>query len=198
MPARADGGRANIRRAVLRNGRFVSYSYQIDRCRVSRVLYTDVLDPSYAYKPGGEPVWGESPCPEYSVGSAGQITCPHGEAMAIDFYSKSGKPIAYTDDGEHIYTFSGKPVAYLDGHAVHSFSGQHIGWFEDGWIRDKTGKCVLFTDAASGGPLKPVKNVKPVKGVKHVKPIKGVKHVRSVKAVKSLSWSPLSGEQFFI
>jgi len=117
--------------------------------------------------------------------------------MSLDFYNKSGKPIAYTSDGEYLYLFNGKPVAFLSGNAVYSFSGKHIGWFEDGWIRDKNGKCVFFTSEASGGPVKPVKNVKPVKGVKHVKPVKGVKQVKSVKAVKSLSWSSFSGEQFF-
>jgi len=117
--------------------------------------------------------------------------------MAIDFYDKSGRPIAYAQDGKHIYLFSGKPVAYLSGDAIYTFSGKHIGWFQDGWVRDKKGKCVFFTLDASGGPVKPVKKVKPVKGVKKVKPVKGVKQVKSVKAVKSLSWSGLSGKQFF-
>jgi hypothetical protein len=117
--------------------------------------------------------------------------------MTIDFYSKTGEPIAHSEDGEHIYLFSGTPVAYLAGDAVYTFSGEHIGWFEDGWIRDKQGGCVLFTADARGGPVKPVKHVKTVKGVKNVKPVKGVKQAKSVKAVKSLSWSPLSGNQFF-
>lgn len=117
--------------------------------------------------------------------------------MTIDFYSRTGEPIAYSEDGEHIYLFSGAPVAYLSGDAVYGFGGEHIGWFEDGWIRDKKGGCVFFTADARGGPVKPVKNVKPVKGVKQVKPVKGVKQVKCAKAVKSLSWSPLSGRQFF-
>ena len=117
--------------------------------------------------------------------------------MTIDFYSKSGTPIAYSDEGENIYLFTGEPVAYISGDAVYAFSGEHIGWFEDGWIRDKSGGCVFFTQDAKGGPVKPVKQVKPVKGVKHVKLVKGVKHVKSVKAVKSLSWSPKSGREFF-
>lgn len=117
--------------------------------------------------------------------------------MTIDFYDSSGSPVAYCEDREHIFLFSGEPVAFLDNNAVYSFSGEHLGWFEDGWIRDKSGHCVFFTSDATGGPVKPAKHVKPVKGVKHVKPVKGVKHVKSVKAVKSLSWSPLSGEQFF-
>lgn len=117
--------------------------------------------------------------------------------MAIEFYDKSGAPTAYSEDGEHIFLFSGVPVAFMDGDAVFSFAGRQLGWFEDGWIRDKSGHCVFFTHDATGGPVKPVKHVKPVKGVKHVKPVKGVKQVKSVKAVKSLSWSPLSGPQFF-
>lgn len=118
--------------------------------------------------------------------------------MTIDFYSKTGEPIAYTEDNEHIYLFSGAPVAYLSGDAVYAFSGQHIGWFEDGWIRDKKGSCVLFSAETHGGPIKPVKRIKPIKGVKRIKPIKGVRQIKSVKAVKGLSWSPLSGKQFFV
>ena len=48
-----------------------------------------------------------------------------------------------------------------------------------------------------GGPVKLVKHVESIKGVKHVKPVTGVKHIKSVKPVKSLSWSGLSGMQFF-
>ena len=117
--------------------------------------------------------------------------------MAIDFYSQAGEPIAYTDDGQHIYLFSGRPVAFLSGDAVYLFSGKHIGWFGDGWVRDRNGRPVFFTPDAYGGPIKPVRRVKPVKGVKQVKPVKGVKQVKSIKPVKALSWSDLSGEQFF-
>jgi len=123
--------------------------------------------------------------------------CKEGVKMEIDFYDKSGEPIAYTDDGMNIYTFPGKPVAYLDGNVVYSFCGKHLGWFENGWIRDTKGKCVFFTKGATDGPLKPVKKEKPAKHFKHEKPVKGVKHVKSVKEVKALSWSTLSGEQFF-
>jgi hypothetical protein len=115
----------------------------------------------------------------------------------IDFYDYSGRPVAYTQDGTHIYTFTGRPVAYLSDDSVYSFSGVHLGWFEDGWVRDNSGQCVFYTGDATGGPLKPVKHVKPVKSVKSVKPVKSVKSVRPVRAVKSLSWSRLSGEDFF-
>lgn len=115
----------------------------------------------------------------------------------IDFYDHRGSPVAYTQDGKHIYTFSGCPVAYFSGSSVYSFSGTHLGTFEDGWIRDNSGRCVFYTADATGGPVKPVKHVKPVKSVKGVKPVKSVKSIRPVKAVKSLSWSEFSGEHFF-
>ena len=116
----------------------------------------------------------------------------------MNFYNSKGKPIAYIcDDGEHIYLFNGKPVAYLSENIVYGFNGYHLGWFEDGWVRDKRGKCVFFTENANGGPVKPIKQIAPIKGIKHIKPVKGVKHIASVKSVDSLSWSELSVEQFF-
>lgn len=115
----------------------------------------------------------------------------------IVFYNRNGTAIAYTQDDQHIYTFTGKPVAYLSDTSIYSFSGKHLGRFENGWIRDNKGRCALFTTKASGGPVKPVKKVKPVKSVKNVRPVKSVKSVRPVKPVNSSNWSELSSENFF-
>ena len=116
--------------------------------------------------------------------------------MEIVFYDRSGVPVGYTEDRQHIYLYSGDPVAYLEGDSVYSYSSAHLGWFGDGWVRDHSGACVFFTDAVSGGPVRPVKQVKPVKSVKAVKPVKRVKQVRPVRSVRSLSWSSISGPQF--
>ena len=115
----------------------------------------------------------------------------------IDFYDRSGSPVAYTQDGTHIYTFKGEPVAYFHVESVYSFSGSHLGWFEDGWIRDNNGHCVFYTQEAQGGPVKPMKQAKPLKSIKSLKPIKSLRSARPLKAMKSLSWSSLSGEHFF-
>lgn len=117
----------------------------------------------------------------------------------MTFYDSHGKPIAYLyDDGEHIYLFNGKPVAYLYGDAVYGYNGHHLGWFENGWIRDIHGQCVFFTENATGsGPVKPVKQVKPAKGARYAKPAKCAKYAKYAKAAKSLSWSEHSGVRFF-
>lgn len=117
----------------------------------------------------------------------------------MTFYDSHGKPVAYLyDDGEHIYLFNGRPVAYLYDNAVYGFNGHHLGWFEDGWVRDLQGKCVFFTEDATGsGPAKPAKYAKPAKGARHARPAKCAKNAKRAKAAKSLSWSSLSGEVFF-
>lgn len=116
----------------------------------------------------------------------------------MTFYNSHGKPIAYSENGTDIYLFNGQPIAYLSGDAVYSYNGKHLGWFEKGWIRDKKGYCVFFTENATGsGPVKPVKQVSSVKSVKSVKPVKNSKQSPSIKAADSLSWSTFSNEQFF-
>lgn len=61
----------------------------------------------------------------------------------MTFYDSHGKLIANSDNGEDIYTFNGKPVAYLSDNKVYGFNGHHLGWFEKGWIRNKSGRCVF-------------------------------------------------------
>ena len=116
----------------------------------------------------------------------------------MTFYDRNGKPIAYTEDSIHIYLYSGKPVAYIDNDAVYGFNGKHMGWFENGWIRDLKGTCVYFTENASGsGPMKPLKQLKPLKSLKQLKPLKSLKEMKRTKALNQQAWSHLSGEAFF-
>ncbi len=115
----------------------------------------------------------------------------------ITFYNQNGQPIAYTKDETHIFLFSGEPVAYFRNDSVYSYSGRHLGRFEDGWIRDNNGDCVFFTDFATGGPIKPTRRIKPIKSVKRVKPLKSVRQIKPIKPIKSLKWSLRSSEEFF-
>ena len=118
--------------------------------------------------------------------------------MILDFYDKSGTPIAYSDDGEHIYTFGGKPVGYFSSGSVYAFSGKHLGRFENGLLRDNKGNVALFSQEASEGPIKPIKQIKPIKGIKQIRPVKGIKQIKPIKPISTLGWSPLSGKQFFL
>jgi 4-fold beta-flower domain-containing protein len=121
--------------------------------------------------------------------------------MADDWtlYDQNGEAIAYIDSNGDIYLYDDTPVGYLDDdrESVYAYSGQHLGWFMDGWVRDNEGACVYFTDLAQGGPVRPVRQVRPVKGVRGVRPVRGVRQVRPIRPGGSLGWSRLMNRSFF-
>lgn len=116
----------------------------------------------------------------------------------MTFYDLTGRAVAYTDDNENIYLFSGVPVAYLYGTLVYSYKGNQLGVFDKGWILDRYGCYVFFTeDAGEKGIAKPIKHMKPVKNLKRIKPVKNIRHAPIVRQTDRKSWSNLSGESFF-
>ena len=115
----------------------------------------------------------------------------------ITLFDRYGAPIAYSDDMENIYLFSGEPLAYILGDSVYAFRGAHLGWFIDGWVRDHNGDAVFFTEISKNGPFKPFKQFKPFKSLKLLKPLKGLRELKPLRPINSLSWSSLSGEDFF-
>ena len=117
--------------------------------------------------------------------------------IEITLYDQSGRPIAYSDDHAHLYYFDGTPVAYLNGEHVYSFSGDHLGYYINGWVFDHDGGRILFSAEAAGGPLRPLKLMTPLKGIKSVLPVKGIRTIPPVKPIPSLGWSDVNAEVFF-
>jgi hypothetical protein len=106
-------------------------------------------------------------------------------------HDQSGGVYCWFDQGSgRIISLRGKNLAFVDGDSVYDWGGQHIGWWQDGHIRDRQGAVALFTaDAGSLGVVKPVRAVRPVSPVKPVAPVRPVKQVKPVKTVKKLAWS---------
>lgn len=115
----------------------------------------------------------------------------------MDFYDRYGTPVAYSEDGEHVFTYGGRAVAFISEDSVYAFTGAHLGWIDSGLVRDNNGHVVFFSEYARGGPLKPLRGLKPLKGLRQLKPLKGIKQFRPLRPLYSSSWSALSGEQFF-
>lgn len=117
--------------------------------------------------------------------------------MTLDFYDRSGRPYAYSEDGETIYTFSGVPIAYIDDDSIYGFNGRHLGHFQSGAVYDQHGNTLIFTDEASGGPMKPMRQMKPMKSMKQMLPMKAMKQMKPMRPMFSLGWSQYSPEQVF-
>lgn len=117
--------------------------------------------------------------------------------MSIVLYNQAGVAIAYSDDGQHLFLFSGVPVAYLDADAVYSYRGEQLGWFENGWLRDKDGRCVAFSENPAPGPQRPAKSQKPPVGLKQPIPIKDRQDPRALRPIHSNAWSTQSANDFF-
>ena len=111
---------------------------------------------------------------------------PQKAARRLTFSDRLGLPVAYlTADGAWIFLLDYTPVAFIYDDAVYTWSVEHIGWFQDGWLRDLSGDCVCSTEDAEGGPERPSGLVNPFSSVPHPGP------------VGSSSWSKLTVESFF-
>jgi len=117
--------------------------------------------------------------------------------MSNIFYSKSGSPVAYTEDGSHIFLYTGECVGYIFEDSIFSFNGRHLGFFVDGWVRDKNGRCVLFIRTAKKGPERRRKDIARIKEQKLKIPIKKPREEQLSKLEIKQEWSELSLLQFF-
>ena len=117
--------------------------------------------------------------------------------MSNDFFDQSGNPYAYSDDGIAIYAFDGTPIAYVDDDSIYSYDGRHVGYFHSGAILDGDGHTLLFTDGATGGPMKPMRLMKPLKSLKQMLPMKGMKQMKPMKPMFTLGWSQLMPKTIF-
>ncbi len=105
-------------------------------------------------------------------------------AQEITLFDSDGEARAYintNDDDLTIYLWEGKPVAYLvpnkDDYHIYGFNGKHLGWFEDGIVRDHNGYAVGFIKGAVSlytkyEPYKSYKQYKPYKSYKEYAPYK--------------------------
>ena len=114
----------------------------------------------------------------------------------MTLYGSLGHALAYSDDGIHIFLFSGEPVAYVSNGSLYSDAGKHLGWLANGWVRDHSGRCVLFTDRASGGPPMPEKGQKPPRAQREPQPLKARQSPAPPSPRPLDDWSHLSGVQF--
>ena len=114
-----------------------------------------------------------------------------------DFFDRHGRATCHSPDGENLYLWNGKPVGYVDDDRIYSYRGRLLGWFLNGWVYDRSNRPALFSAAASGGPVRPVRQARPAKSARQARPARSVRQVAHVRPVRSMSWSPVAGADYF-
>jgi len=79
---------------------------------------------------------------------------------------------------------------------VFSFRGAHLGTFDSGFFRDKSGHCVSFLKGAQGGPITPITQISPIPPIPPVAPIAPIPPIPPIPPIGSLSWSYQDWEGF--
>jgi hypothetical protein len=105
-------------------------------------------------------------------------------------YDSSGAVYAWLHESGKIYDLSGQNVAFVDGDSVYDWNGSHIGWWQDGHIRDHQGAAALFTaDSQNVGILKPLRQLRPLQPLRQLSPMKPFKAFKPFKPFKQMAWS---------
>ena len=111
----------------------------------------------------------------------------------ISLYNSDGDAVAFidtTDEDTTIYWWGGEPVAYLTyesgSYNIYGFNGTHLGWYEDGIIRNHEGDAVGFKKGSVRGVYT---NYEGYKGYKQYKPYKSYQEYAPYKPYYSTSFS---------
>lgn len=122
------------------------------------------------------------------------------ENEIIPFYNSNGTPIFYLNsNGEHFYHYDGTPLAYLyNNKYVVSYSGNYLGWVQNGSIIDyRNGTYAFFSTYSSGGPSRPSRKSRPSKSSRRSRPSKSSRKSRPSRPSRTARWSEYSNESFF-
>jgi hypothetical protein len=118
--------------------------------------------------------------------------------MITDLWDKHGQAVAYVDDDkESIYMRDGTPVAWLSESGVYTYRGKFLGWLYEGWIFERDGKCVLFTERAQTGAVKPFRQTAGDRGDQLVRPSRGSRDSAGRRPGRSQMWSSMDASSFF-
>jgi hypothetical protein len=105
-------------------------------------------------------------------------------------YNQQGQVTGWLDSGGDVRDLMGRAIGFLNGSAVHAYgTGRHVGHFDDGFIRDRSGYAAAFISGASSGPTTPIPQIPPIPPVPHIAPIRPIPHTPGVPGIPHLSWS---------
>lgn len=117
----------------------------------------------------------------------------------LTFYGRRGQPIGYMNAGDnHIFGFNGSALGYvMSTGQVYKFDGRFLGWFDQGWLYDEANAPALFSESASGGPIRPLRQLRPIRSIRQLKPMKSNRQLPPSRPIKQVRWSALADATYF-
>ena len=111
-------------------------------------------------------------------------------------YNRQGRTIAWINK-IYIYDLYGRNVlGFINNNAVFTFECKHLGWFKNGFFRDKSGYAVAFIQGANNGPITPITQIPPIPPITSIPPIPSIPPLHLTLPIDKLSWSILTWENY--
>lgn len=105
-------------------------------------------------------------------------------------YDRTGRVYAWLHETEKIYGLNGANLAFIADDSVYAWNGTHVGWWQDGHIRDRSGSVALFTaDAESLGVARPARSARPAAPARSASPARPARSARPARPAKRTSWA---------
>lgn len=108
------------------------------------------------------------------------------------FYNRYGAPMLRLLSNGRLVSFKGKSIGFTpDGVNLFNYSGNFVGWFENGVIRDQFGNTVGFGENANDypAPFLPFKQFKPFPNFVEFEPFRPVTQFVPFRPFKTYAWS---------
>ena len=115
------------------------------------------------------------------------------------FYDEDRRAIAWMVEDSYwsIYLYDGTPVAWAVDNAIYSYPGRYLGCIEDGWVWDRYGRAVMYTNEAEEAADMATHTLPPPRAARKARPPLGPREARPPPVERESVWAVESGEAFF-
>lgn len=109
-------------------------------------------------------------------------------------YDRYGTPNLKVLNNGDLVDFNGNFLGFIKKKNVYNYIGLHVGWYEEGTLRDHVGNVVGFGERPTDHitPILPITGVSPVVPIPRVVPLKPITPLSPIRPMKSFSWSEYS------
>jgi hypothetical protein len=106
-------------------------------------------------------------------------------------YDRFGKAVAFLGDNRRILDLRGGSLAWINGSgSVYDYSGRHMGWWQDGHMRDRNGAVSMFLPEATNlGVIPPIVSIPPIPPIPSIEPIRPIPAIPPIKPINRMSWA---------